>query len=252
MDALFLFTTCNLASLRHVQRTSTEALRFFDVGREVSDVLVLRRVLFGVLGGATNATEVFLERTVKATGAEVTNLVPVPLVPRAVGIMIEVVNVATIDHGSAISGGENGGGGDVVGCGVYGHSVIVDIVASRRARHPIAGARVARGRGYHRRVIIAVGVDVGSGRSLRRLLMARQPLLLLLAEHLVGKILYQGECLPPFVAHQAYGRLLDDAVQQHQVLVFESLLLGPDEVIPQIILELRALLSYVRKVDEES
>lgn len=130
------------------------------------------------------------------------------------------VRIDVVESVKATTIGDRGGRGDRGSSGdVYGYDVIADIVASRRARHPVAGARVTR-RGYHGRVVIAVGVDVGGRRTLRCLLMTRQPLLLLLAEHLVGKVLNQGECLPSLVAHQAHGRLLDDAVQQHQVLIF--------------------------------
>ncbi|KYM82492.1 hypothetical protein ALC53_06982, partial [Atta colombica] len=111
-----------------------------------------------------------------------------------------------------------GSGGDV-----YRYDVIADIVASRGARHPVAGARVACCRGYHGCVVITVGVDVGGRRTLRRLLMTRQPLLLLLAEHLVGKVLNQCESLPSLMAHQAH-----------------------------VVLKLGALLSYVREINEES
>lgn len=105
-------------------------------------------------------------------------------------------DVADVDDGSCRSGGGGGASGDDGGVGVG--------VASRRARHPrVAGARVTRG--YHRRVVIAVGVYVGGGWSGRGLLMVGQSLLLLLAQHLVGKIFDQGEGLPSLVAHQAHG-----------------------------------------------
>jgi len=109
--------------------------------------------------------------------------------------------------GGGGGGGSSGDGGDVGGSGgdVYRYDVIADIVASRGARHPVAGARVACRRGYHGCVVITVGVDVGGRRTLRRLLMTRQPLLLLLAEHLVGKVLNQCEGLPSLMAHQAHG-----------------------------------------------
>jgi len=169
--------------------------------------------------------------------------------------VVGLINAATIGDDSAGCGCSSGGGsgghsnGGSVGSG-YG--IIVDAVASRRTCHPVAGARITRRGGYHGRVIIAVGVDIGGRRTLRCLLMTRQPLLLLLAEHLVGKILDQGERLPSLVAHQAYGRFFDDTVQQHQVLVLESLLFGSDKVIPQVVFKFRALLSYIREVDEES
>ncbi|CAL1684644.1 unnamed protein product [Lasius platythorax] len=173
--------------------------------------------------------------------------------------VVGLVNAAAIVDVSPGCGGSSGGGGGRSGDSdggsggsVRGYGVIVDAVASRRTRHPVAGARVARRRRYHGRVVIAVGIDIGGRRTLRRLLMTRQPLLLLLAEHLVGKILNQGERLPSLVAHQTHGGFLDDAVQQHQVLVLESLLFGSDKVIPQVIFKFGALLSYIREVDEES
>jgi len=202
--------------------------------------------IFGHLARITSATKVsgIFERTVEAVRAEITESALVSLIQMTVRIDVtESVKAATIGD----RGGIGGSGGDV-----YGYDVIADIVASRGACHPVAGARVACRRGYHGRVIIAVGIDVSGRRTLRRLLMTRQPLLLLLAEHLIGKVLDQGECLPSFVAHQAYSRLFDDAMQQHQVLIFEGFLFGPDKVIPQIVLKFGALLSYVREIDEES
>lgn len=174
----------------------------------------------------TSATKVsgIFERTVEAVRAEITESAFVSLIPVIVRTDVESVKTTTI--------GNRGGRGDGIGRGdVYGYDVIADIVASRGARHPVARARVTR-RGYHGRVVIAVGVDVGGRWTLRCLLMTREPLLLLLAEHLIGKVLNQGECLPSLVAHQAHGRFLDNAVQQHQVLILEGLLLGPNEVIP--------------------
>jgi len=205
--------------------------------------------VFSYLARTTSVTKVsgILDRAIEAVRAEVTESALVSLIPMIVRIdVIKSVKAATISNCGG-SGGVGSSGGDVCG-----YDVIADIVASRGARHPVASARVARRRGYHGRVVIAVGVDVSGRRTLRRLLMTRQPLLLLLAEHLVGKVLDQGECLPSLVAHQAYGRLLDDAVQQHQVLIFEGLLLGPDEVIPQVVFQFGALLSYVREINEES
>lgn len=154
---------------------------------------------FGHLARTTSATKVsgIFERTVEAVRAEITESALVSLIPTTVRIDVtESVKAATIsDRGG--SGGIGGSCGDV-----YGYDVIADIVASRGARHPVAGARIACRRGYHGRVVIAVGVDVGGRRTcLRRLLMTRQPLLLLLTEHLVGKVVDQGECLPPLVAH---------------------------------------------------
>lgn len=155
-------------------------------------------------------------------------------------------DVADVDEraGSCRGGSSDG----VTGGGDDGVSVEV---ASRRARHPrVAGACVTRG--YHRSVIITVRVYVGGRWSGRGLLMIRQPLLLLLAQHLVGKILDQGERLPSLVPHQAHGGLLHHVVQQHQVLILEGLLLGADKVIPQVVLEFCALLADVREIDEES
>lgn len=54
------------------------------------------------------------------------------------------------------------------------------------------------------------------------------------------------------MTHQAYGGLFHHAVKQHQVLVFKGFLLGTDEVVPQIVLELGPLLADVREIDEES
>lgn len=183
--------------------------------------------ILGNLARTTSAAKVsgIFQRTIEAVRAEITESTLVSLIPMIVRIdVIETVKAATIsDRG--YSSGIGGSGGDV-----YGYDVIADIVASRGACHPVAGARVACRRGYHGRVVIAVGVDVGGRRTLWCLLMTCQPLLL--AEHLIGKVLNQGKCLPSLVAHQAYGRLLDDAVQQHQILILEGLLLGPDEVIP--------------------
>jgi len=203
------------------------------------------------LAGSTGATKVsgIFQRTIEAVRAEVTESAFISLIPMIVRIdVIESIEAATISN-RGIGGGGGGGGGSG---DVYGYDVIADIVASRGARHPVAGARVARRRGYHGRIIVAVGVDVGGRRTLRRLLMTRQPLLLLLAEHLVGKVLDKSKCLPSLVTHQAYGRLFDDAVQQHQVLIFEGLLFGSDEMIPQVVFKFRALLSYVREINEKS
>ncbi|KYM95204.1 hypothetical protein ALC62_14114, partial [Cyphomyrmex costatus] len=188
------------------------------------------------------------ERTVEAVRAEATEFAIsqlVSLIPMAVRIDVMTTTCKSIK--AATISDRGGSGGDV-----YGYDVITDIVASRGTRHPVAGARIACCRGYHGRVVITVSVDVGGRRTLRRLLMTRQSLLLLLAEHLVGKVLNQCECLPSLVAHQAHGRLLDNAMQQHQVLIFEGLLLGPNEMIPQVVLKFGALLSYVREINEES
>lgn len=77
-----------------------------------------------------------------------------------------------------------------VGCRRGDGDASVDVdVASRRTRHPgVTGARVARG-GYDGGVIITIGVDVGGWRTRWRLLMTRQPLLLVLTEDLVGEVL---------------------------------------------------------------
>lgn len=94
------------------------------------------------------------------------------------------------DHGVIADIGDRAGGGrSGVDGGASGDDDVGVDVASRRARHPrVACARVARG-GYHWSVIVTVRVNVCGGRSRRCLLMIRQPLLLLLAEHLVRKVL---------------------------------------------------------------
>lgn len=216
----------------------------------------------GILESTISATEIpgLLERTAKTVRAKVIDPALVFLVPTMI-VEIDVVgliNAATIGDVSAGCGSSSGAGGSSgdsdggSGGSVRGYGVIVDVVASRRTRHPVASARVARRCGYHGRVVIAIGIDIGGRGTLWRLLMTRQPLLLLLAEHLVGKVLNQGERLSSLVAHQTHGGFLDNAVQQHQVLVLEGLLFGSDKVIPQVVFEFGALLSYIRKVDEES
>lgn len=154
--------------------------------------------------------------------------------------------------GGAADAGDGACGGRSGGDGASGDDGVGVDVASRRARHPrVAGARIARG-GYHWSVIVAIRVDIGGRRTRRCLLVIRQPLLLLLTEDLVGEVLDEGEGLSSLVAHQADSGLLHYAVEQHQVLVLQGLLLGSHEVIPQVVLELGALLADVREVDEES
>lgn len=163
------------------------------------DVVSLVLHIRGIFERTISATEIsgLFERTTKTISAKIINPTLVFLIPTMI-VEIDVVgliNAATIGDDSAGCGCSSGGGsgghsnGGSVGSG-YG--IIVDAVASRRTCHPVAGARITRRGGYHGRVIIAVGVDIGGRRTLRCLLMTRQPLLLLLAEHLVGKILDQG------------------------------------------------------------
>lgn len=75
---------------------------------------------------------------------------------------------------------------------------------------------------------------------------------LLQEQHAVRQLLDQRQRLPSLVAHQAHRRLLHHAVQQHQVLVLQRLFLGVHEVVPQVILQLGALLLDVREVYEEA
>lgn len=99
-------------------------------------------------------------------------------------------------------------------------------------RHPgcavaLAIASCRRSSRYGDRCVVnAVGVDQGG----RRLLGHHS--LLVLVQHLPRQALDQLEGLASLVAHQAHRRFLDDVVQQHQVLVFEGLLVRAHEVVP--------------------
>lgn len=71
-------------------------------------------------------------------------------------------------------------------------------------------------------------------------------------QHLIGEVVDQRQRLTSLVAHQADGTVVDDIAQQQQILILERLLFRPDEVVPQIVLQLALLLADVREVDEES
>lgn len=160
---------------------STEEVRFFDV--RVIDIVFLVLHIQGIFERIISATEIsgFFERTAKTISAKVINPALVFLIPTMI-VEIEVVgliNAATIGddfarRGSSSSGGGSSGDSNGGSSGsVYRYGVIVDAVASRRTRHPVASACVARRRGYHGRVVITVGINIGGRRTLRRLLMTR-------------------------------------------------------------------------------
>lgn len=68
-------------------------------------------------------------------------------------------------------------------------------------------------------------------------------------QHLTRQLLDQRQRLPPFVAHQAHGRLVDDRVQQQQVRVLVG---AGGHVVAQVRLQFAALAHHVREVDEEA
>ena len=69
--------------------------------------------------------------------------------------------------------------------------------------------------------------------------------------HLAGEFVDEREGLASFVAHQADGRLVHHIVEDHEEVVLEHFV-GADKVVPQIALELVALLAHVGEVDEEA
>lgn len=69
--------------------------------------------------------------------------------------------------------------------------------------------------------------------------------------YLPCEALNQLKRLAPLMPHQTHGGLLNDIVEQHQVLMFERLFLGPHKVIPQVIFQLGFLLGDIGEIDEE-
>ena len=65
-----------------------------------------------------------------------------------------------------------------------------------------------------------------------------------------GEFVDERERLPSLVAHEADGGLVDHVVEDHEEVVLEHFV-GAHEVVPQITLELVALLAHVGEVDEE-
>ncbi len=67
---------------------------------------------------------------------------------------------------------------------------------------------------------------------------------------LTGQLFDERQRLAPFVAHQTHGRLVDDAVEDHQEVVLERLV-AAHQVVPQVVVQFQPLLAHVRKIDEE-
>jgi len=73
-----------------------------------------------------------------------------------------------------------------------------------------------------------------------------------LPHHSVGETLNELEGLSTLVPHQTDRRLVDDRAECLEVLVLQPLVLVPDEVVREIVGQLRPLVAYVGEVDEES
>ena len=76
-------------------------------------------------------------------------------------------------------------------------------------------------------------------------------LLLFSVVDLICQFLNKRKRLPPFVTHEADSRLVDDAVEDHEKVVLEGLVIA-DKVVPQVVVELESLLAHVGEVDEEA
>jgi len=69
--------------------------------------------------------------------------------------------------------------------------------------------------------------------------------------NLAGEFVDERQRLTSLVTHEADGGLVDDVVEDHEEVIFEHFV-GADKVVPQIALELVALLAHVGEVDEEA